>query len=283
MEPLNEITLIICGIVRNAETGLKRNLPIIDALCEKVKDYHIIVYENDSLDKTKSILETWQLKDPSRIHISINDMNSTETIPKVKNTIVNPFFSRKRISKMADLRNKYMDYIDSQDWQADYLIVVDLDVAQLYLEGIISSLISDVEWDAVTANGYSRSPKLHRRYHDTYALAMWGDQDNPQTEDKIKKLAEKLGKLKVSDDWVRIASGFGGLAIYRFEAIKGLRYVALPNQDARVEVKCEHFSIYSQMIERGFRRFYINPAMVLQYQSLNLHLIWNSFKRMCGC
>lgn len=283
MKPLNELTLIICGIVRNAEIGLKRNLPIIDALCEKVKDYHIIVYENDSLDKTKSILETWQLKNPSRIHISINDIDSTEIIPKVKNTMVNPFFSRKRISKMADLRNKYMDYIDLQDWRADYLIVVDLDVAHLYLKGIISSLISDVEWDAVVANGYSLSPKLYRRYHDTYALSMWGDQANPQTEDKIKRLAKKLGKLKISDDWIRIASGFGGLAIYRFEAIKGLRYLALPNQDAKVEVKCEHFSIYSQMFERGFKRFYINPAMVLQYQRLTLRLIWNSFKRLCGC
>lgn len=279
MKPLSESTLVICGIVRNAERGLRRNVPIIKSLCERAKDYHVVVYENDSKDKTKILLESWHLMDMDRIHISINDMGSPVSIPDRRKILSNPFFSKERINRMAELRNYYMDYIYKQNWIADYLIVVDLDVAQLNLESILNSFESNVEWDAVVANGYSTSPGLCRRYHDTYALCMFGDQHNPQTEEKIKLLAEKLGKLKASDDWIRVASGFGGLAIYRYEAVKGLRYVALPNQDNKVEVKCEHFSIYTQMQERGFNRFYINPAMTLQYQKLTLQIIWNSLKR----
>lgn len=279
MKSLNESTLIVCGIVRNAERGLIRNIPVIKSLCEMAKDYRVVVYENDSKDKTKSLLEYWRLTDKDRIYISMNDTGASASIPDRKKVSVNPFFSKERINRMAELRNYYMDYISKQEWIADYLIVVDLDVAQLYLEGILSSFESKMEWDAVVANGYSTSPRLRRRYHDTYALCMWNEQNAPQTEEKIKMLADKLGNLKSSDDWVRIASGFGGLAIYRYEAVKGVRYIALPNQDDRVEVKCEHFSIYAQMQEKGFNRFYINPAMTLQYQKLTVQIIWKSLKR----
>ena len=279
MKPLSEAILVVCGIVRNAERGLKRNIPIIKTLCGMAKDYHVVVYENDSKDNTKSLLESWYLMDTDRIHISMNDMGSSASIPNRKKTLSNPFFCKERINRMAELRNYYMDYINKRNWMADYLIVVDLDVAQLHLEGILNSFESKVEWDAVIANGYSTSPKLCRRYHDTYALCMLDDQNNPQTEEKIKLLAERLGKLNTSDDWIRVASGFGGLAIYRYEAVKGLRYIVLPNQDNKVEVKCEHFSIYTQMQRRGFNRFYINPAMTLQYQKLTLQIIWSSLKR----
>lgn len=279
MKPLYESSLIVCGIVRNAEIGLKRNIPVVKELCKMAKDYRVVVYENDSKDDTKKLLESWRLTDVDKIFISMNDYGQPLAIPCNNKSASNPFFSKERIERMAELRNYYMDYINKQNWSADYLVVVDLDVAQLYLEGILSSFETKVEWDAVTSNGYSISPELCRRYHDTYALCLWNEQNNPQTEKRIKILADELGKLKSTDKWIRIASGFGGLAIYRFEAVKGIHYIALPNRDDRVEVKCEHFSIYTQMMERGFNRFYINPAMKLKYQELTSQIIWKSFKR----
>lgn len=152
-------------------------------------------------------------------------------------------------------------------------MVVDMDVAQLHLDGILDTLRAPQSWDAVVANGYSTSPRLRRRYHDTYALTLWGDEKQPQTEHKIKKLADQLGRLSPKAPWVRVASGFGGLALYKMEAVRGLRYEALPNEDPRVEVKCEHFSLYRQMMQRGYDRFYINPAMTLHYQRLTPRIV----------
>lgn len=275
-------TIIICSIVRNAENGLKKNIPIIDALCKHFNDYRIVVYENNSVDLTKRLLRKWQETNPNKIHISINDTDSSQTIPTASNVNANPFFCWKRIEKMSRLRNNYMEYVEQKGWKADYLMVVDLDVASLNLQGILSSFQTKDEWDAVTAFGYSTSPKLKRRYHDTYALTMWGDENNPQTEQKIIRLADSLGNLKPTDKWVRVFSAFGGLAIYKYEAIKGLRYQTLPNEDRRVEVKCEHFSIYKQLVEKGFNRFYINPAMTLKYQALTFAIVWNSLKRKIG-
>lgn len=280
MKSISESTVIICSIVRNAEKGLKRNIPVIDELCQQFKDFRIIVYENDSTDSSKQLLKAWNKKDTVRIHVSLNNTDPSQTIPSVQSVPgISPFFCHKRIDKMARLRNMYMEYIDEQGWEADYLVVVDMDVAQLYLENILTSFTLDKEWDAVTSFGYSISPKMFiRRYHDSYALTVWEDKEISQTEDMIVENAYKFGKLKSDDEWIRVASAFGGLAIYRFETIKGLRYTvpALENGDSRVEVKCEHFSLYKQMIERGYDKIYINPAMKLKYAELTLKTFWNS-------
>jgi len=177
--------IIICGIVRNAERGLKKNIPAINEFLTFFKDYRIFIYENDSTDNTKSILQGWANSDSERIHVSLNNVDSNKTIPSGKmSNGVNPFFSHKRIDKMASIRNYYLEYIYSKGWDADYLMIVDLDVAQILPSPILTSFNTSKNWDGVTAFGYSFSPKLRRRYHDTYALTLWGDQDNPQTENE---------------------------------------------------------------------------------------------------
>ena len=276
-------SIIICGIVKNAERGLKRNIPVLKELCSRCKDYKVFVYENDSTDSTKQLLSEWASNDSEHVFVSLNNNDQTATIPSQKETgKVNRFYSARRIEKMARLRNHYMDFVTENDWEADYLIVVDLDVARLSLNGIVNSLESNQEWDAVTAYGYSLAPNLHKRYHDTYALTENGDENHPQTMEKILSYACKYGRMKETEDWIRVYSAFGGLAIYLFEAVRGLRYQALRNNDERVEVHCEHYSIYKQMSERGFDKVYINPQMVLKYQDLTWKIIWNSIKRKLG-
>lgn len=281
MKKISLSSIIICSIVRNAERGLRKNVPVIRKLCERFADYRIVIYENDSTDKTKEILKEWVEKDDDHVIALMNDIGAEQTIPTVKSVVSNPFFSRRRIEKMASLRNQYMQYIDDCHLEADYLMVVDLDVAQLNLESILSSFEDDVpEWDAVTAYGYSLGPMLRRRYHDTYALTELEKVNQPQTESLILSNAYRFANLLANDEWIPVFSAFGGLAIYRFESIKGLRYQVLDNDDPRVEVHCEHFSIYKQMTERGTSRIYINPHMVLKYQSLSVALVGNTLKRM---
>lgn len=289
MKILADAFVVLCGIVRNAEKGLRRNLPEIDKFLAKCSDFSVFIYENDSTDATKQILEDWQSKNNGKIIVSLNQTDPSKTIPSAKNVDgVNPFFSHKRIDKMAHLRNSYMTWLAEQNWEdgriPDYVVIVDLDVAQLDSDTILTSFDNNKEWDAVCSFGYSTSPKLKRRYHDTYALTLWDEKDEPHTESKIQRYADELGSLKPSDEWIHIASGFGGLAIYRYEAIKDLQYLepAMDNDDPRVEAKCEHFSLYKQMIERGYNRIYINPAMTLKYQDLTIEVAWNSLLRKLG-
>ena len=274
-------SIIICGIVRDAEYGLANNIPVIKDLCKLFNNYQVIIYENNSLDHTKEILQDWMNSDEERVHCIIKDYNNAHVSSCHHNKIVNPFFSSERITKMATLRNQYLDYVDKEGWNADYLIVVDLDVAQLYLDGIVNSFNRKEKWDALLAYGYSTSPKLKRRYHDSYALIENERLDVPQTEFSIKENSERYAKLCKDHNLLPVYSGFGGLSIYRFDALKSLRYEVIENNDPRVEVHCEHYGLLKQMHEHGYDKIYINPDMKLKYQKLTFRIIYNSiFRRL---
>lgn len=274
-------SIVICSIVRDAAMGLRKNIPVIRELCNKFADYKVAVFENDSRDATKELLSQWMGSDPQHVFAYMTNTDGKSTIPKSKESTGNPFFGHKRIDRMAALRNQYMDLLWRENWEADYLMVVDLDVAKIDGDGVLSSFREDMEWDAVTAFGYSLGPTLKKRYHDTYALSLWGD-ETPQTERKIQDMHHQMATIGGKSQWVRVASAFGGLAIYKMEAVKGLRYKVLENADSRVEVLCEHYSIYRQMKERGYDQVYINPTMKIKYQEVTLKLIFNTIKRKLG-
>ena len=272
-------SIIVCGIVRDAERALKHNLPVMEALSNEFASFRMIVFENDSKDGTKEVLRHWQGVMGEKLAVISNDRGAGRTIPSSSNAGVNPFYSSRRISRMVDLRNQYMDYVADNHLDANYLMVIDLDVVDFSLKGILSSFNLGVDWDAVCANCRSLSPKLRRRYHDAYALTEYGDQHNPQTEEKILSLSEKFSSIRPGDAPVRVFSAFGGIAIYKFEAIKGLKYELLFNADSRVEVRCEHFSICAQMAQKGYDKVYINPELEIKYQKLSAKIIFDSIRR----
>lgn len=278
-QDLSKLTFIICGIVRNAERGLRHNIPVISCFCQKTGGYEIVLFENDSRDRTKELLYHWASTD-CHVHVNCEDHKCFPMIDKIEDCHKNenPFYSKRRIGRMVALRNQYMDYIEEHGMRADYLIVVDMDVEQIYLDGILSCFKHDNNWDAVTAFGYSFGPKLRKRYHDTFALEEYGTLQRPKTEKNIRRLQDKYRNLN-EHNWVRVDSAFGGLAIYNFKAVKGLRYMLLDNADRRVRCRCEHSSLALQMKKRGYDRFFINPQMRICYQRLTLRIVWNSVKR----
>lgn len=274
-------TLVVCGIIRDAEKTIKQNIPVVNQICSHFSEYKIVIYENDSRDRTKEILKQWHKSDRENIYVILEDGESESVIPSCKDVKCNPFFSMQRIEKMATLRNKYLQFIENKGWNPDYLMVVDLDVAYISEEGVMSSFLRD-KWTAVTAYGYSMSPYLKKRYHDTYALVELGHEGVAQTEKEIYGCGTKYVSIIENGEWVRVYSAFGGLAIYKYDFLKGLKYKAIANDDCRVESRCEHFSLYQQMSERGNIEVYINPKMVIKYQSVSLKLVFKSVKRVFG-
>jgi hypothetical protein len=176
---------------------------------------------------------------------------------------------------MAFYRNNYLDYIEKENLKGDYVIVVDMDVRRIYPEGIIRSVALNYEWDALAANGVSRAPSafFRKRYYDSYALIECGQENIPQTEDSIKATQYKWAFLKPDMPLVRVASAFGGLAIYRREAISNCRYGVSLNKDEKVECRTEHFYFHQQMKSNGYDKIYINPAMRVTYQTQVINTI----------
>jgi len=264
-------SIIICGIVRDCEKNLKNNITVIEKLRSFAKESHVVIFENDSKDKTKEILAEWT-NSCSNVHILSETYNET-TLPDLKGTKSNRFFCEYRIKKMSFFRNKYFDYIEANHLNSDYTIIVDLDVAQIFIDGIFDSLGWDGNWDVMTSNCYSTSPFLIRKYHDGYALTKWGEENLPQTVWSIKFARYKWRYLTIKKRFMPVYSAFGGLAIYKTPVLKNLRYKVIPNNDQKVEVRCEHYSLAKQIHERKDGRIFMNKQMKLKYQNITWSLI----------
>jgi hypothetical protein len=276
---LSESTIIVCGIVRDCGKNLKKNIATINQVCDLAKNYHVVIFENDSVDNTKQIVTNWA-NERKNVHISLNDFH-TVTIPK-KQSAVNPVFSASRIEKMASYRNYYFDYIEKENLPGDYVIVVDMDVKKIDVNGIVNSFAVRYDWDAITANGTSRSfsSKFRKRYHDTYALVACGQENIPQSEKSIVEAQYQWAFLKPGMPMIMVASAFGGLAIYKRDAIKNCRYGVLLNEDEKVESRAEHFFFHQQMKKNGYDKIYINPAMHVTYQTQVMNTIRRFLKKI---
>jgi len=267
----NTYNIAICSIVRDCNKNLVRNIPVIEKIRSYFKSSIVIIFENDSKDKTKQTLNKWS-ENSSNIYVECKNFK-TITIPDSTQNGVNKYFSNSRITKMANYRNMYLNKLEELNLDLDYVIVVDLDVTKIHTQGIFHSFGLVDQWDVVCANGYSLSPKFKKRYHDTFALVELGNENIPQTEETIKNNARKWVFTKNVQPLIPVYSAFGGLSIYRYDAIKNLRYRTIKNEDPIVEVHCEHFSFCSDIRKKGFSRIFINPELKLKYQSVDFQLI----------
>jgi len=264
-------SVAICSIVRDCGSKIKSNIPIIEQLRANFKSSIVIIFENDSKDNTKQVLKEWSEKS-SNVIIECNDF-ATKTIPDSTPNGANKYYSHPRISKMVEYRNRYLNKLEETNFNPDFVIVVDLDVSKIYLEGILQSFEIAEQWDVICANGVSTSPKFKRRYHDTFALVELGKENTPQTEESIINNSNRWNFMENGQPLIPVYSAYGGLSIYKYDAIKNLRYRVINNKDSRVEVRCEHFSFCHDIREKGFNRIFINPGLRIKYQSINLGLI----------
>ncbi len=276
-ELMNKSSLTICAIVRDCNRALKRNIPIIERIRGEFNTSNVIIFENDSVDGTKLTLEKWK-KDYQNVNIVSKDNNET-TISSECTKGVNKYYSKYRISKMVEFRNAYLNVLNESNFNTDFVMIIDLDVSKLKINGIAHSFGLSNEWDVVCANGYSYSPLLKKRYYDTYALIELGKDKEIQTEKSIYQNLAKWSFLKPGLPLIPVYSAFGGLSIYHSDVLKNKKYRLMMNNDKKVEVKCEHFALCHDIRQSGFTRIVINPNMTLCNHPLSLSMILKYLKR----
>ncbi len=272
---MNTKAIAICSIVRDCNKNLTSNIPQIEELRKLFKKSFVIIFENDSIDATKETLKNWSEKSEN-IYCVCEDQNE-KTIVKQKGDSFNRYFAEYRISRMANYRNRYLQKIEDLQIDVDYVMVIDLDIEKMYLSGIIHSFGLSKYWDVITSDGYSFNPLGRKRYHDSYACVELGMENVTQTEESIVCNQKKFRNLKSNFPLIAIFSAHGGMSIYKKEAIINKRYKVYHNDDTRVQVKCEHFALCSDIRDSGFNRIFINPAMKLRYQSIDFKMIKSFF------
>ncbi|PKN76230.1 MAG: hypothetical protein CVU52_05625 [Deltaproteobacteria bacterium HGW-Deltaproteobacteria-10] len=237
-EYMRGVKVVICGLTRDDAPILPLTIARVEKTGGFFRDYRVIVYENDSQDGTLDILKRWEAANP-RVKILTESIWGTELM------------QLGRTAKLAYFRNRYLQLVKESDKYADcdFVIVADMDLKGGWSNDGIATSFFRSDWDMVAANsiGYHN---LRRTYYDMFALL-------PKTIFKtglVYKIFGEGWQLHRGDPFIAIQSGFGGLALYRREAIVARQYSGVVN-GARV---CEHVSLNADNSLRCF----LNPSQI---------------------
>ena len=257
-------SILIAALARDCNDSIIRNIPKIELLRKEFKESHVVVIENDSKDGTKETLKRWE-KESSCVKIIMNDFG-TVTIPQQSETMKSPSTSMHRISKMAKYRNIYMDYARNASFKIDYLIIIDIDIENFSVEGIIKSIKNAPnDWGALFANGFTSFHGFLPNYYDMFAYIDESMKATSPTSSSLYHKKRELNKLLKCNEYINCVSAFGGIGIYKWELIKELYYNAEANNASKVfEAICEHIPFNRNIAENGHRN-YICRKMKVKY------------------
>ena len=241
---LKEYNVIFGGTIRDVGPYLKRNLDHIDRCGEKFNSYELILYENDSNDDTRQILEEY--KKPNYHYIIENDISEPLRTVRISNG------RNKLLEKVKELNvnNKYQ-----------YFIMLDMDNVNNTGKFVdtIDTCFTDLNWDVLTANQSDA-------YYDMWALRKKGLLDWDCWKEHKKAVAngmdhgESMKKyIYVMDKFetgqrIDVDSAFSGIAIYKISSIGDCVYNGKHDDGDEL---CEHVPFH-KCIKANGGSIYIN-------------------------
>ena len=266
-EVLNE-NVIICGVCKNIENAALNTIVNVERLGARFNDYVVILYENNSTDRTVEILMNWANENHHIIFIT--EMLSDEELLS--------FSSARawnnapcRMELIARARNIVLEEaLDKQYDDYPYLIMADLDfMCDWPIDEIIRSIKIDSPWDVIFANGVGRSCNVWDRFalrNSQYPLGseLLGNLWWEQLGNSPLKMPQSLGLVPVY-------SAFGGLGIYKRECIGNARYSGLVTP----ELERLYRYIFSQCsLDNPQLQDYLNFIGIPHTDSDEIPVIW---------
>lgn len=256
---MKNTTIVFAGLARDIQKSLPKTMERIEATGKFFKNYQVVVFENDSSDETRLILEQWQRKNvkvhsvtcPEDAMCKLNCLKMYDYGPRSQN----------RIEKMADFRNRYLKVIQEHYYDFDYVMVLDFDMQGPWSIDGIADTFGYTDWDAIFANGLHSLIGTYGQYLVMYdGMAYVGvDQSFMEKQSPVKNyfkmnFIDRFNK-NTSDNLIPVKSAFSGLALYTMQSLQNSFYSA--NQP------CEHTALHEMMHKNGYTKFFINPYLQL--------------------
>jgi hypothetical protein len=245
--------LLVVGLARNCGSTLPGEVQRIRQALPAFRRIHWCVVESDSSDDTLAVLARLEREVPGFRFLSLGALRPA--LPQ-------------RTARIAFCRNAYLEHLRHDRACADvrYVVVADLDGSNTHLTAAaLASCWRRHDWDACMAN--QAGP-----YYDIWALRhpLWSPGDcwqqarflaslgQDEERAKMATVFARMVTLAPTAPWVEVESAFGGLAIYRAEALRTGSYVGLSPQGEEI---CEHVALHATL-RAGGRRLFVNPALV---------------------
>ncbi len=220
--------VIFTGITRDNARKISPVIKHIEHIGKNYfKDYKVILFENDSTDGTKFLLNLWK-KNNKKVKILSEDMHIKK---------------RPSIEFLAEIRNKYLREIQKDQYKSfDIVIVLDMDMRKgIDPRGIAHSFSKIDEWDMVCVNGVNGCETK-----DTFAFV-----SAPEYHKKSYELKPEL---------IPVESCFGGMSVYKRSALMGCSYYSAN------ETMCEHIGLHQCMKKENSARLFLNPLQIMRYK-----------------
>ncbi len=273
MESDRSPSITVIGAVRNGAKYLDRVFQNILQIANQHfggTSYQIIIYENDSTDNTRKLLQNYQEK-ILQGHLSL---------------ILEDGLDRRfpyRTQRLAYIRNRLLKealtYPNPKISKSDYLLILDMDDVNGETTDIVDTFhhifdFSDPSiWDVQT---------IHQRkhYYDIWALRKRGHmeydcwqhyfRDVQQGIDPTTVHYEHIAKYQVpyrlTKGLIPVTSAFGGAAIYKMDRLRSIPSESLPQYNGLTADKrgetCEHVAFHEALIRDHKFRIFINPLWI---------------------
>lgn len=226
------MTLFCGAVTRNLEKSFPVFKQFMYSLFDSLPELQVFIYENNSTDKTKKLLEDWVTVD-KRVHVKCEDFS--------KEFLLKQGYARTydnlpcRMESISTARNKLVEWMELSGMgvgEDDLTIFIDPDIPTVFPVDCLVSLCRSFPQGAHAffANGLSGNMK----YYDAYA---YRDTQHPFGAELLGeeifdfKYKSVIKQIPFDAQPIPVLSAFGGLGIYKSSCIRGLRYSAIPTQD----------------------------------------------------
>ncbi len=241
---MQQATAVICGLARDVAEILPVTITRIERIGESFGDYRVVIYENDSRDDTRSLLLAWAQRNP-RVRVIM------ETIGDPVNPCARCLH---RAARMANYRNRCLDVMHVEFANFDYALVLDTDLKGGWSYDGIANTFGHDNWDFVGSNGIifkrvGRELNVPIQY-DAWAFRL------DENFSALPTASVNVLQWQRGQPLIPVTSCFGGLGVYRLEALLSARYSGWDS---------EHIPLHQTMRKKGFNRMFINPSQVALY------------------
>ncbi len=259
---------IICGIIKNGGHCFEFSKQEILKIGKLFKDFKIVIYENNSTDNTKELYQRWASTEPRLIFLNENWSDNFQNH-------YTPRFGDFRTELIAYARNQVMKFIEAhveEDYR--FVFMMDLDEFEpIDTDQIVKCFKHPIqEWDALFSFGiYDIFALVHPEFKERPEIIGWEDFD--KIAHNIKK---KFSNMIENEKWLKVDSGYGGLAIYKRDSIKGCFYSGKINHSF-IDLLQKYQIFESDYYKSKSNRYIASRRYLMDYFSkIAKHNLYNS-------
>jgi hypothetical protein len=252
MTALGELAVV--GLVRNGQATLAHAVERLAAAMPPAQRVHWMVIESDSEDDTLGVLQQLARQRPGFQFQTLGRLAAQHP---------------RRTDRIAQCRNAGLQWLQAlreSGAPVSHLLMADLDGVN---DGLTAAALASCwqrdDWAACTANQVGRYYDLWALRHPVWCPGdCWQEADFlsahgvPRDRAKMAAVYLRMLHIRPDHDWIEVDSAFGGLALYRADALTDLRYAGLTPEGSEI---CEHVPLHAALRARGGRIF-INPRLL---------------------